>query len=137
MPIGVINEHHLLIDGNEAVELEVSAIRDNINADVTQRRYASDEQRSIAGYSTQSAFRLTCDRLHDDTYDWIAQRTGQDVVWKDHQTRVSRVTIGNINRVKEAMKSKVMAWGVTLDLFLVRADVNNSLPTEADLEVIE
>ena len=58
MAIGITGDTHLLIDISDAiqtaVELSVSTVRDNINANVTQRVYADGVQRSISGFSTLS-----------------------------------------------------------------------------------
>lgn len=136
MAIGITGDAHLLIDGQEAVELRVKTIRDNINAGVTQRVYADGVQRSISGYSTLSAYRLVCDKMPDSTYDWIRQRSGRPVFWRDDGTLLARVTIGNLNREKPANRPSDQAWGVTLDLFLVEADHTLALPTDADLLII-
>ena len=137
MAIGITGDTHLLIDINDevqqAVELNVSRVRDNINAGVTQRVYADGVQRSISGYSTLSAYRLTCQRMTEDTYTWIRQRAGQNVVWRDDGDILAWVTIGNLNRDKPAARPTEQSWNVSLDLFLVEADVTQALTDAADL----
>ena len=136
MGIGITGDAHLLIDGQEAVELRVSSVRDNISAGVTQRRYADGAQRSIGGYATLSSYLLVCQRMTDDTYEWIRQRAGQHAVWRDNGDLIALVTLGNLTRTKKADQPSETAWEVRLNLFLVEADINRSLPTDADLEVI-
>ena len=138
MAIGITGDSHLLIDLNDAVqtavELKVSSVRDNINAGVTQRIYADGVQRSISGFSTLSAYRLTCQQMTDETYDWIRQRTGRAVVWRDDAgDLLVWVTIGNLAREKPSTRPADRAWNVSLDLFLVEADVTQSLTDAANL----
>ena len=71
--------------------------------------------------------------MTDETYEWIRSRAGTNVVWRDDGDLLVWVTIGNLDREKPATRAAGQAWNVSLDLFLVEADVTQALTDAADL----
>ena len=132
--IGIQADRHALIDGQEAVFLQVSEVAEGIDAGVNQRTYADGSQRAIVGYATQSAFTLTCQIVGDADYEWIRVRAGQQVIWRDLGGTLAAVIVGRLGRTKVSRRSETQAWNVKLTLFLVEANVNAGLPTDADIE---
>ena len=131
--LGIRSDRHALIDGQEAIFLSVSEVAEAIDAGVTQRVYADNTQRAIVGYATQSAFSLTIQRLDDTDYEWMRQRVGQRVVWRDLNDTLAAVIVGNLSRTRVSRRSDTQVWNAKLSLFLVESNINRGLPTDADL----
>ena len=131
--IGIEADRHALIDGQEAVFLAVSDVAEGIDAGVTQRVYADSTQRAIVGYATQSAYTLTCQNLTDQDYEWMRRRAGQQVVWRDLTDLLAGVIIGSLSRTKRPRLSEELSFGAKVTLYLVEANINDGLPTDADL----
>ena len=135
--LGIQADRHALIDGQEAIFLEVSDVSEAINAGVTQRVYADNTQRAIIGYATQSAYTLTIQRLGDTDYEWMRRRVGQRVVWRDLTNTLAAVIIGDLKRTRVSRRSETQVWNAKLSLFLIAANINEGLPTDEDIEELQ
>ena len=58
------------------------------------------------------------------------------MIWRNDGDLLAWVTLGNLNRDKPAARPAEQSWNVTLDLWLVEADVTQALTDAADLPQI-
>lgn len=134
--IGIQLTRTTLSDADSVITLGLSQMIRSTDGGVTQDVYADGSQRSIAGFATRSTVNLTCQKMDPATYDWIEQRTGRNVVYRDPRGIAFVATIGGIREHYDARKGDEVVYGVAVTLVIVAAQVNDNLPANLSLEAI-
>ena len=126
--IGVILGSYALADGDDVIYLDVSQVTDNVRSGIVQRVYGDGTQRSIAGYAQRSELQLLCQSVEKPTYDWLAERIGKQVVYRDELGTATLVTIGDLRRTRVAARSETQSWNVRVDLYYTTTTIGQGLP---------
>ena len=126
--IGVILGSYSVADGDNVIYLDVSSVTDQVASGIRQRVYGDGQQRAIAGYAERSSLRVTCQRVDKATYDWLAERVGREVVYRDELGTATTVTVGDLRRTRETAKSDEYSWNVQVDFYLTAVGVGQGLP---------
>ena len=126
--IGVILGSYSVADGDNVIYLDVSSTSDRVSSGIRQRVYADGKQRAIAGLAERSHIQVLCQRVSKATFDWLAERVGREVVYRDELGTATTVTIGDLQRTRETGKSDEYAYNVQVDFYLTAVGVGEGLP---------
>lgn len=88
--------------GDDYVLLEVSSRRDGVKSGVSQRVYASGQQRAIIGYSSKDPYDLVAQEVDDETWEWLDTHTSQRLFYRDPTGIALYVVLGNVTRTIDA-----------------------------------
>ena len=120
MAIGVKLPGWVLNQNQDWLVLDVSSVEESVASGVTQRTYAGGNQRSVSGFSTQSAVSLTVEELGATDLEWIRERTGQLVTLRDTRGGRWDVILGDSALTTDPSLSETVSYGVSLQLFYAR-----------------